>query len=132
MTALFPDVEIAEEIRRETLIGEVVVDNENKFYKDFLEAIEVPKSWEDKIVLSDTQTEFFCYKAKLYCDTHNHSINIITYKEDGMLKFAVVFRDLLIDLYRTIDFYQDINLNYFLQTVNPKTLSIWKYVNLSS
>ncbi len=126
-TTLRSDISIAEEIKKEALTSEIILDTNNKFYKEFVNHIAVPKTWEEKEPTTDTQTEFFCFKAKLFCETHNHSANMITYKEDGVLKYALLFRDFLIDMYRPIDFYQDIDLKYYLQTVNPKLGSPWKY-----
>jgi len=106
------------------------IDTDAKFYEEFRKSLEIPKTWNHQVVKSDPATEYFCYKTKLYCDENKHFCNIISYVDDDKVKFAITYRELLIDLYNKVDFYKDVSLNYFLETVYPKLGSPWRYVKM--
>ncbi len=127
MTILDQDINIANLIRDESLkYSEIQI--EDKFYKEFIESIAIPKMWEDKDLRSSSDTEFFTYKAKKYSDEKGYLSTLITYTENDLLCYALLYRGYLIDLNHDVDFYQDVKLGYYLQSVSPKLSSPWKYV----
>lgn len=131
-SVLSHDIDVAEDIHKFATEQDIVVDTLDRFYKEFREAILVPKLWdEEQSRKTNSASEFFTYKARLYSEVKGIPTQLITFEKDGMLHYGLFYRDFLIAKDIPVDFYQDIELDYFLMTVNALLDCPWKYVRIS-